>query len=273
MVVRGISSGGAPRASVRSMPCTWVSTSRVATNSSSRIGPKNPGPMVSGGVALIASRAWLNVSLTLSRMVAGVWPWAWVDDVLVDDRGDLGPVRDREVEAGPVHHRLGRGGLGDQAQGQAHEDVEVGGQLQHRPEWLLGIGRLQEGGPLPVLRPKTGQGVLQRWEAFLGQRLDHLVVGAGSRAGHHAPPPGVGRSGLFGTAGWQLADDWIIWCRLAAGDMKPPPGQRGSCDRVLAALLGGRGPPVGGDVAGLVAGQVGRRPRTVGVHQVDLSVG
>jgi hypothetical protein len=36
--------------------------------------PKEAGPMVSGGVVLIASRAWVNVSLTLSRMVAGVCP-------------------------------------------------------------------------------------------------------------------------------------------------------------------------------------------------------
>ena len=72
-----MASGAAPTASVRSRPCTRTSTSRVATNSSSRIGPKKPGPMVSGAVVLIASSACLNVWLTWSRIVAGVCPWAW----------------------------------------------------------------------------------------------------------------------------------------------------------------------------------------------------
>ena len=39
--------------------------------------PEEAGPDGIGGVVLIASRAWLNVSFTWSRIVAGVCPSAW----------------------------------------------------------------------------------------------------------------------------------------------------------------------------------------------------
>src|SRR5215218_9833830 len=49
--------------------------------------------------------------------------------------------------------------------------------------------------------------------------------------------------------------------------------RQGDQHNVLAALPYWCGAPVGEHVAGLVAGQVDRRPRPVGVDQVDLGVG
>jgi hypothetical protein len=77
--------------------------------------------------------------------------------VLVDDRGGLRPRVDEE--AGLVAGRLQVTAPFDQHPGQADRDVEVPGQLEHRPVGQVRVNRnqLRRHGPLLVRQPAEGR--------------------------------------------------------------------------------------------------------------------
>jgi len=68
----GVAIGARPSARVRSNPWTTASTTRLATNSSTCIGAKYPGPTVPAGTARASSTALPNVSASTSAISAGV---------------------------------------------------------------------------------------------------------------------------------------------------------------------------------------------------------
>jgi hypothetical protein len=68
----GVAIGGRPSARVRSSPWTTASTTRLATNSSTCMGAKYPGPTVPAGTARASSMAWPNVSASTPAISAGV---------------------------------------------------------------------------------------------------------------------------------------------------------------------------------------------------------
>ena len=70
----GVAIGARPSARVRSSPWTTASTTRLATNSSTCMGAKYPGPTVPAGTARASSMVWPNVSARTSGMSAGVLP-------------------------------------------------------------------------------------------------------------------------------------------------------------------------------------------------------
>ena len=70
----GVAIGARPSASVRSSPWTTASTTRLATNSSTCMGAKYPGPTVPAGTARASSMVWPNVSARTPGMSAGVLP-------------------------------------------------------------------------------------------------------------------------------------------------------------------------------------------------------
>ena len=70
----GVAIGSRPSARVRSSPWTTASTTRLATNSSTRMGAKYPGPTVSADIARASSMVLPNVSARTPGMSAGVLP-------------------------------------------------------------------------------------------------------------------------------------------------------------------------------------------------------
>jgi hypothetical protein len=70
----GVAIGARPSARVRSSPWTTASTTRLATNSSTCMGAKYPGPTVPAGTARASSMVWPNVSARTPGMSAGVLP-------------------------------------------------------------------------------------------------------------------------------------------------------------------------------------------------------
>jgi hypothetical protein len=70
----GVAIGARPSARVRSSPWTTASTTRLATNSSTCMGAKYPGPTVPAGIARASSMVWPNVSARTPGMSAGVLP-------------------------------------------------------------------------------------------------------------------------------------------------------------------------------------------------------
>jgi hypothetical protein len=69
----GVAIGARPSARVRSSPWTTASTTRLATNSSTCIGAKYPGPTVPAGTERASSMALPNVSASTSAISAGVF--------------------------------------------------------------------------------------------------------------------------------------------------------------------------------------------------------
>jgi hypothetical protein len=70
----GVAIGSRPSARVRSSPWTTASTTRLATNSSTRMGAKYPGPTVSADIARASSMVLPNVSARTPGISAGVLP-------------------------------------------------------------------------------------------------------------------------------------------------------------------------------------------------------
>jgi hypothetical protein len=70
----GVAIGARPSARVRSSPWTTASTTRLATNSSTCMGAKYPGPTVPAGTARASSMVFPNVSARTPGMSAGVLP-------------------------------------------------------------------------------------------------------------------------------------------------------------------------------------------------------
>ena len=70
----GVAIVSRPSARVRSRPWTTASTTRLAANSSTRMGAKYPGPTVSAGIARHSSMVWPNVSARTPGMSAAVLP-------------------------------------------------------------------------------------------------------------------------------------------------------------------------------------------------------
>jgi hypothetical protein len=69
----GVAIGARPSARVRSSPWTTASTTRLATNSSTCMGAKYPGPTVPAGTERASSMVWPNVSASTSAISAGVF--------------------------------------------------------------------------------------------------------------------------------------------------------------------------------------------------------
>ena len=70
----GVAIGARPSARVRSSPWTTASTTRLATNSSTCMGAKYPGPTVPAGTARASSMVFPNVSARTPGMSADVLP-------------------------------------------------------------------------------------------------------------------------------------------------------------------------------------------------------
>jgi len=70
----GVAIGSRPSARVRSSPWTTASTTRLATNSSTCMGAKYPGPTVLAGTARASLMVWPNVSARTPGMSAGALP-------------------------------------------------------------------------------------------------------------------------------------------------------------------------------------------------------
>jgi hypothetical protein len=94
--------------------------------------------------------------------------------VLVDDRSRLRARVDEE--AGPVAGRLQLAPALEQHPGQADGDVEVPGQLEHRPVRQVGVDRDEERGRRPL---RLGQAAERRLDPgqLPGERIDRGLVG------------------------------------------------------------------------------------------------
>ena len=114
--------------------------------------------------------------------------------VPVDDRSRLGARVDEE--AGPVAGRLQVAAAVQQHPGQADRDVEVPGQLEHRPVRQLRVHRDQQGGRRPLLLGQAAEGRLDPRQ-LSGEYVDRALVRAhvhpfvltGIRANRDRPPP------------------------------------------------------------------------------------
>ena len=93
--------------------------------------------------------------------------------VLVDDRSGLRARVDEE--AGPVAGRRQLASAVDQHPGQADGDVEVPGQLEHRPVRQLGVDRDQKRGCRPLRPGQAAEGRLDPGQ-LPGERVDHDLV-------------------------------------------------------------------------------------------------
>ena len=93
--------------------------------------------------------------------------------VLVDDRPRLRARVDEE--AGPVAGRLQLAAAVDQHPGQADGDVEVPGQLEHRPVRQVGVYRDQQRGRRPLRPGQAAEGRLDPGQ-LPGERVDRGLV-------------------------------------------------------------------------------------------------